>query len=116
MSIETDLFATLDADVGLTALVGSRIYPLVAKNDATVPLVIISMVNGGKLATIKGQGDTDQKEMQISCYGSTYAQSKSVAEAVISALDGNGHLSNQHDMYDQQTKTKFVIIEWSFIG
>ncbi len=48
--IEKALFSTLDAHVGLAALVGDRIYNTVAPQGATYPLVLFQKMGGSHVA------------------------------------------------------------------
>ncbi len=115
MSIETDLFSTLDNDSALTTLLASRIFPNLAKKSAALPCIVYTMVGGTRFETLAGVGDTKKKEMQISCFDRTYAKAKIVADAVLDALDGGGHLNLEVDFYDDETQTHSVVIDWSFI-
>ena len=116
MSIETDLYATLSGNAGVTAICSTRIYPNLAPESASNPLIVYSMVTGNNISTITGVGDMERKRIQINCNGNTYAEAKSLAAAVQSALSGNGYLEFQFDQYDSQTQTHTTFVDWSFLA
>ena len=86
MSVETELFTLLNNHAGLTALVVSRIYPLTAEEDATLPLVVY-----------RATGDTIERAMaadaavrsmyRFDCWASSYSSAKAVAAQVKDCLD-----------------------------
>ena len=116
MSIETDLYATLSTDSGVTALCSTRIYPNLAPEGTAFPYITYQMVAGTRISTIPGIGDMIRKRIQISCHANTYSESKSVGTAVESALEGGGYLSLEHDFYDPGTQVHTAIVDWSFMA
>ncbi len=116
MSIESDLYSTLAAAAGVTALVSTRIYPGLAPENATVPYVLYSLSNTERLHTLLGSGDDARYQMQIDCVANTYPSGKAVAEAVVAALQGNGYQQFTYDLYDDVTQRHSMIIGWSFIA
>lgn len=116
MSIETNLYTTLSNDAGVTALVGTRIYPNPAPEGAEKPLISYFVVAGSRFQTIPGVGDATRKRIQINCHANTYSSAKAVAAAVISALEGDGYLDLEFDIYDPDTQTHTVAVDWSFIA
>jgi len=116
MSIETDLYATLSGNAGVTAICSTRIYPNLAPESASNPLIVYSMVTGNNISTITGVGDMKRKRIQINCNADTYAVSKSLSEAVEAALEGNGYLEFLFEQFDDVTKTHTVFVDWSFLA
>ncbi|MDB4312006.1 DUF3168 domain-containing protein [bacterium] len=116
MSIETDLYATLSTDAGVIALCGTRIYPNLAPESAARPYITYQVITGGKLSTITGVDDMTRKRIQLNCNADTYAESKSLSDAVFTALEGNGYLENDFDTYDSTVQIHTVILDWSFLA
>jgi hypothetical protein len=116
MSIETDLYTTLSNNSGVTALVGARIYPGLAPESIAKPYLVYELVFGERLNTITGVDDATRKRIQINCHASTYASSKSVSDAVEAALEGDGYLELNYDLYSAQTQLFTAIVDWSFLA
>jgi hypothetical protein len=121
MSIVTDLYATLNADAGVRAIVGlatspqqSKIYPNNAPESAAVPLITYSMVTGTRIDTLPGVGDMERQLIQINCVQSTPELAHALADAVYSALEGNGWQSSKNDIYDIATQSYMVALDWTF--
>lgn len=116
MSIETDLYSTLSTDSGVTALISTRIYPNPAPEGAQKPLISYQLVAGSRISTIPGTGDATRKRIQINCHANTYSSAKAVAAAVEAALEGNGYLELEYDLYDPTTQTHTVAVDWGFMA
>lgn len=116
MSIEAELFTALSTNSGVSSLVGSRIYPSRAPDSAQRPLIVYQLVAGTRVATLPGVGDAVKKRIQVSCHADTYSAAKSVAAAVISALEGNGYLELELDLHDPTTQSHTVVVDWSFMS
>ena len=86
MSVETEMFTVLDNHAGLTALIASRIYPLVAEEKATLPLVVYRRT----AETVHRAMSADAAERstyRFDCWSSSYAGAKAVAVQVRDALN-----------------------------
>ena len=116
MTIETDLYSTLSTDAGVIAICSTRIYPNLAPESATNPYIVYSVITGERLSTLPGVGDAKRKRVQINCHSETYAEAKSLAAAVESALEGDGYLELEYDIYDEFSQLHTAIIDWSFIA
>lgn len=88
MSIETGIYAVLTGDAGVSALVGTRIYPLVVPQDASLPAIAYQRVSGGPTYTQDGDANLTPARFQFTCLGSSYSQAKAVATAVRAAISG----------------------------
>jgi hypothetical protein len=81
--IESDLYSHLNTSVG--ASVGGRIYPLRAPEKFTAPVIVYQRISQEPINTItKGSGDM-LSIMQIDVYASTYAEAKSIEDAIYDA-------------------------------
>ena len=116
MSIETDLYTTLSTTAGVTAICSTRIYPSLAPESATLPYLTYQLITGGRISTITGVNDMTRKRIQLSCHASTYAESKSLADAVDAALEGDGYHDYSSDFYDPSVQIYTAIIDWSFMA
>lgn len=115
MTIETDLYATLMAASGVTAITTAITFDL-AEENVSKPYIVLNLVSGTKIDTLTGVSDMDRKVMQISCRGDTRSSVKTLAAAVIAALEGNGYKQLEIDYYDPDTRTYSTIVDWSYLA
>lgn len=126
MKLEEALFAHLKAHTGLSALVDSRIYPLVLPQPPTLPAVTYFKVSKVNKRTMASPSDSlKQVRVQLSCWANTYAKAKDVAEQVTVALqdysglmggtDGvrvlDGNIINEQDLYEGDTGIYHIPID-----
>lgn len=110
---EAATYTVLSGDAGVSALVASRIYPVRAPQDATFPYVTFQLVSeADRLQSLAHAiSGLVAKRMQVDCFSETYAECKSLADAVRLALDRyNGtsggdtiqgsHLESQFDDFE----------------
>ncbi len=123
MSIISDLFTTLNTNAGLQAIVGlgtspqtSKIYAGYAAGSAIKPFIMFEIITDTREHTIPGVSDMERQLIQINCYEDTYEDAQTLADAVFSALEGNGYMQNRTDLYDSGTQTYAAIIDWSFLA
>lgn len=72
----------------ITALVGTRIRPLVLKENESMPAIRYEMISSQSWPGLSASGKECQSRIQIDCYGSTTIQAAQVAAAVKNNLDG----------------------------
>ncbi len=88
MVIEEALFAHLSADAGVAALVGNRIYPIEAPQEAVLPYVVYQRISGPRVRSHSGPSHLAQPRFQITGAAATYPSLRAVMNAVRVALDG----------------------------
>ena len=71
---------------GLTALIGSRVYPLKMPQKPTLPAVSYQRIDGPRESAIASDMGMAHPRMQVDCWASTYAGVKAVATQVRAAL------------------------------
>ena len=87
--LEVGLYAFLAADSGLSALVGTRIYPLLLPQEPTLPAVVYQRISTNPLGhSNDGPDHLVRVRMQFRCHAATLLAAKGVADAVRAALDG----------------------------
>ena len=123
MSIITDLYATLNTDAGVRAIVGeatspqqSKIYPNNAPESASVPHVVFRLIAGTRLHTIPGVSDMERQLIQLDCNQTTHELAEALADAVFTALEGNGYQEFRTNIYFEDTQTYTAIIDWAFLA
>lgn len=88
--IEEAIFNRLSGFAGLTALVSTRIHPVLAGavGSITPPLVVYSKISGPRIADLSGAVGMAQPRFQFDCYAVTFLGANAVATQVRYALDG----------------------------
>lgn len=69
-------------------LVSNRIYPLVMPQNSPLPTVVYQRISGPRIYSQSGASGLAYPRFQFSCWGTTYASVKAVAEQVRQALSG----------------------------
>lgn len=86
--IEQALLTALAADAPLTALVGTRIYPVTAPQGTAAAYVTYEKVTGNPYHDHGGSGNLRWARISYMCHAPTYSQAKAVADAIRDVLDG----------------------------
>lgn len=87
MSIEVDLVNVLKADVSIAAVVGARIYPEIAPQDPTYPLIIFHVISTVPVNSMDGHNNLDNVRVQINPWATTYKQAKQIELLVRNAMN-----------------------------
>ena len=117
MSIEATLFSTLNNDATLTTLVGSKIYPQVAPDNAAVPYITYQVIVGTPHNKLVGVPESERKLIQVNCISNSYTNAKDIAVACKSAINGIvGYLNTEGDDYFYQTENHRVRLDFALIG
>jgi len=91
MSIEAALYAKLATAGGAVAnLVGARIYPIRAPQDAAMPYILFQRISGLHEHSHDGISGLAEARFQITSVATTYLAAGALAEAVRLAIDGQG--------------------------
>jgi hypothetical protein len=115
MTMLTDLVQYINTVSAVTSLVSTRVYPGVLPQAASLPAITYSQVSAVRVRQLnRGPAGKSRHRVTINCWGSTYAQARSVATAVRQSIDGFqgwwqdtyvGHvtLDNEFDLHDEET-------------
>jgi hypothetical protein len=95
MSLETGLYAALAADGTVAGLVGTRIYPGIMPQGVTYPAISYQRISTVRTNMLSGVDDFTQVRIQIDCWDDGYSDVKTLANAVVSAIDGATALDTQ---------------------
>jgi len=86
--IEAELYAYLTAQSSITNLIGSRIYPDVAPQGASIPLVVYSKQSTDRQVTLKRSVGICTARIQLDVFGSSRTVCETIVEAIRLAVDG----------------------------
>ena len=89
-SPEAVLRTALVGATAVTTLVGSRIYPVLAPASAALPFVTWRRSGIQREQTLGGPMGMPRVTVEYSIYGTTYEQTREVADAMRAVLDGYG--------------------------
>jgi len=92
--IEADVRTFLLAQSAVSALIGTRMYPLRLPQGVTFPALTYQRISGSEDVTHSGAGPA-RAGMQFDCWGQTQSSVLALASAVRSAL--SGHRSGMGD-------------------
>lgn len=88
MTLEEALRTVLVGDAGVSALVGTRVYPLVIPNGASYPAIAYQTIGREMSQTQSGAISPEDARIQLTCVCTSYAGAKSLMEAIRNAVDG----------------------------
>lgn len=86
--IEGAIYYLLAADATVSGLVGTRIYPNLVPQAASLPAITYQQISGVREHTADGADGIVESRFQINCWASTYTGAKSLSDAVRKELDG----------------------------
>ncbi len=90
-TIETAIWKALMDEATISAIIGSspsRLYPLIAPQDAALPYMVFQQISGVRDYTMDGPTGYVDARYQITCWAATYDAAKRLFEAVRIFFDG----------------------------
>ena len=85
-NIQSAVAATLSAYSGLSALVGTRIYPVVAASLLPYPYCVYVVVHSSPQNSLSGWSGGDNVRLQVSTWAKSYATAYAVSDQVRAAM------------------------------
>ena len=92
--VETALYTILSGDAGVTALISTRMYPVVIPQDVSLPAVAYQRISTARVYSHDGPSCLARPRFQFSCTATTYSAARAVANAIRAALDGYNDTAN----------------------
>lgn len=113
--MKATLYDILAGHSTLVALVGSRIYPQNAPDNAAVPYVIYQQISGQRDIAMDGATGRVESSWQISCWANTPASAATICQAAYGALKDKNtaviqyvNLINEMDLYSDVPSTNVL--------
>jgi hypothetical protein len=103
-SPETVLRSALVASANVSALVGSRIYPILAPQTAALPFIVWRRSGISREHTLAGPMGVSTVSVEMQLLAATYEQARELADRCRLVLDGYGATLNN-------TEVKHVSLE-----
>lgn len=112
MSAETELYAALSGRAGLTALVGTRIYPDAIPENASLPAVVYVRSNTTPYYNIGGLLLAEDVKFSLTAWSESRTQAEAVADQVRLALNGAGNpITDRSSGFDAEVGLFAVTLE-----
>ena len=86
MNVAVGLYSHLSTFAGLTALVGTRIYPSILPQAVTLPAITYQKISAKRTHTMGDDPGLAKPRFQITCWADTPASARAVATQVQTAL------------------------------
>jgi hypothetical protein len=86
--ISASMHAALTGDAGVAALVGARVYPVQAPQEAPAPFIVFGRVATQRFPTLDDRRGLAQPRIEVGCWAETFDAARALANAVRLALDG----------------------------
>lgn len=127
--IRKAIYTLLTQDAGVSALIGTKVYPLRAPQVQTAPYItwhVINTLTYGTKANPDNNGESpvDRLTVQINCVAGNYTTASDIAAAVRTAIDRypdtqifgidiNGiDFNDESDTYDDEVNLYMTIVEY----
>ena len=123
MEFEAALQQYLITFPGLTAIVGTRVYPLTMPQNTTYPALTYQRVSERTIQSHQGTSNFAYTRYRFMCWAKTFPAARQLASALKGAIIGyRGAMGarwagsirhdNELDNYDEQTKTFSVLSDF----
>jgi len=123
-TLEEGLFTYLSTNADVSALIGTRVFPLRMPERSTFPAIAYTRISGAREASHSGTSNLANSRVQISCWDRNYLTAKQVAQAVVKAMHAySGAMGSitvyaafcedETDSQDEGTNLHRVIVDFS---
>ena|SRR5437763_5061086 len=108
--IEQGLFQLVTADSGVSALVGNKMYWVLAPKGGVIPYIVATRVATSDIYTMAGTTSLRNTLIHLNCFATDYYSSRAIAKAVRNVLQNyHGTLPDTN-----ATVTKAVFTEMDY--
>src|SRR5262245_56770647 len=112
MTMLQDFVATINTISAVTTLVSTRVYPEPLPQNSTLPALTYNQISAVRVRDFTGPACKSRHRISVSCWGSTYASARAVADALRQNIDGfqgwwrdtfvgSVDLSNEFDLHEE---------------
>lgn len=117
MDAETQIYAALSGNAGVTTLVSTRIYPDAIPENTAAPAVVFTRTSTDPVITLDGTKAAERVQMRIEAWGMSRDSANDVVEACETALrTANIFPIDRSTAYDpevEQYASTLDVIVWS---
>jgi len=88
MALTSNIRWLLTSDAGVTALVGTRIYPLILPQNPTLPAISYGLISAIRDTNLSSMVGLVEVRYQFDCWALTLLEAEAMADALRAALHG----------------------------
>ena len=121
--LEAAIYSILSADLGLTALVSTRIYLLFLSQNATLPALTYARISTERESAFVSDPGLSTARIQVDVWADTVVSVQNVAEEVRGALHRyrgtivtvvieESHIENEVMMYEPETEIYHIVLDF----
>jgi len=81
------IYYLLSNNDGLSALVGTRVFPEIAEQNTALPYVVYTIRSNEPSDTQRGPSELDTASVEVNCFAETYQTAIAISVAVRAAID-----------------------------
>ena len=121
MSYQSDIFAAIQADAPLAALIGSRFFWDIADGSVAAPYVVASVISANGETDFAGSRNLTFPLIQLTAWGPGKASLIAIISAIRTAIEGRNlpgsnnvslGYAGENSTYDSDTKYYGELIEF----
>lgn len=120
-NLSTYIFSALSADAPLVALVGSRIYPLIAPAGVSAPYITHTRIGTVPTESHEAPSGLDMVSVQFSCFARNFTAAEQIAAALRVALEsatppdgGSIHFVDTRHFFESETELHNIQLDADF--
>ena len=83
---EAKLYTALTGHAGLSALVGTRVFPVILPQNVTLPAVRYQRITGGQVTAHSGYTGLENPRYQIDAWANTFDAARAIAKQIRLAM------------------------------
>lgn len=87
-TIADALYTLLTSDDDVEAIVGLKVYPNRAGENAEAPFIVFQRISGERVHSLSGPSGLARPRYQIDAYAAAYEDAVALGDAVRAAIDG----------------------------
>lgn len=119
MPLEVKLYTALTGSALVTAYT-TRIYPVIAPPEVTLPYIVYMRVAGGQINTLSGYATCENPLIQIDIISSSYSQVKTISDNVHSVLNTTttfrAILQNDTDIFEEELESYRISMDFKCLN
>ena len=116
----------LVSNAAITALIASRIYPLILPQGSPFPAVTYNIVSNNPLHCKNGAASQDEIRLSLNIWSRKYEEAEAIAEASRNALDNYAGISkgqtinkiqiiNEVDLYEEEPNVYHKVLDFKIL-
>jgi hypothetical protein len=113
--LEETFYTRLQSNPTVSGLVDHRIFPVNQVASPELPLLTYQRISTTPFPVLSGTNSLIAARLQVSAWASTYGESKTLADAVKTALDGidNTTFQNEVDRFDSDVDLNYTVLDFT---